>query len=171
MLSINTPTKKVIYLSLIMLTLFILDSTVIPFFAIKSIYPSLLIVFIICYSIINGYNEAVIIGIFAGVLQDLQFPAAIGINMFTNMLICLVAAKVGKSIFKEKVIVPAISTFLLSLLKSITIYGILMLIGSGNNFLHVILYKGIYEMVIALFFYKTILKFSETKIIKKEWRF
>jgi rod shape-determining protein MreD len=171
MLNTNTKFKKILYLFLIIIALFIFDNTVIPFFAIKNIYPSVLFVFIVCYSIINGYGEATIIGVMTGFLQDIYFPGVMGINMLINMLICLMAAKIGKGIFKDKVIIPIFSTFLLSLLKSITIFAIFILIETSNNFLHLIIYKAIYEMIVALLIYKIILKFSETKTIKKEWRF
>lgn len=171
MLNTNTKFKKILYLFLIIIALFIFDNTVIPFFAIKNIYPSVLFVFIVCYSIINGYGEATIIGVITGFLQDIYFPGVMGINMLVNMLICLMAAKIGKGIFKDKVVIPIFSTFLLSLLKSITIFAIFILIETSNNFLHLIIYKAIYEMIVALLIYKIILKFSETKTIKKEWRF
>lgn len=163
--------KKVLYLSLIIFALFIFDNTLVTFFSIKGVYPSILFVFIICYSIINGYEEAVIIGVIAGALQDLYFPGVVGANMLVNMLLCLLAARIGKSIFKEKIIIPVISTFLLSILKSIIFYFILILIDSKNGFLSLILYKGIYETIIAVLIYKIVLKFCETKIMKKEWRF
>jgi len=171
MLKTNNKFKKILYLFLIITILFIFDNTIITFFAIKNIYPSILFVFIVCYSMINGYGEATIIGVITGVLQDIYFPGVMGINMLINMLICLVAAKIGKGIFKDKVTIPIFSTFLLSLLKSITIFAIFILIETSNNFLHLIIYKAIYEMIIALLIYRIILKFSETKTIKKEWRF
>ncbi len=167
MLKTNNKFKKILYLFLIITILFIFDNTIITFFAIKNIYPSVLFVFIVCYSIINGYDEATIIGVITGI----YFPGVMGINMLINMLICLMAAKIGKGIFKDKVIIPIFSTFLLSLLKSIAIFAIFILIGASNNFLHLIIYKAIYEMIIALLIYRIILKFSETKTIKKEWRF
>lgn len=163
--------KKILYLSLIIFTLFILDNTIVTFFSIKEVYPSILFVFIICYSIINGYEEAIIMGVITGALQDLYFPGVFGANMLVNMLLCLLAARIGKSIFKEKIIIPVISTFLLSILKSIIFYFILILIDSKNGFLSLILYKGIYETIIAVLIYKIVLKFCETKIMKKEWRF
>lgn len=171
MLSSDTKLKKILYLFLIIITLFIFDNAIAPFFAIKNIYPSVLFVFIVCYSMINGYGEATAIGVITGILQDIYFPGVMGINMLINMLICLIAAKIGKGIFKDKVIIPIFSTFILSLLKSIFIFAMFILIGASNNFLHLIIYKAIYEMIVALLIYKIILKFSETKTIKKEWRF
>ena len=94
--------KKIFYLFLICVSLLILDNTIITFFSINHIYPSLLFIFIVSYSIINGAEEGVVLGIFAGALQDLYFFNGTGINMLTNMLICVIAAEIGKGIFKEK---------------------------------------------------------------------
>lgn len=163
--------KKILYLSLILFGLTVLDNTVVHFFAIKKVYPSILFVFIICYSIINGYEEGIILGIVAGFFQDIYFPGVTGINMLCNMLLCVVAAKIGESIFKEKVIIPAISVFVLSALKSFMVYGMFILIGKPESFLNIIFYKALYEMVVTIFIYKLVLKFSETKTMKKEWRF
>lgn len=115
--------------------------------------------------------EGIIIGVVAGVLQDIYMPGILGMNMLVNMIICIIAAKVGESIFKEKSIIPVVATFLLSVLKSILIYVLLILVKKSNGFLHLIPYKGLYDMVLAVFMYKIILKFSESKTIKKEWRF
>lgn len=167
----NTLPKKLLYIFLILITLLILDNTIIPMFSIKNIYPSSLFVFIVCYSIISGYEEGIIIGIAAGLLQDIYFPGVFGINMLTNMLICVLGAKIGESIFKEKSIIPILSTFLLSMLKSIIIFILLILLKKNNNFLSLIPYKGIYDMVLTIFMYKITLRFCESKIIKKEWRF
>lgn len=171
MLNTNSFWKKVLYMFLIIFALLILDNTIVTFFSIKGVFPSLLFSFIICYSIVSGYEEAIVIGVFSGILQDIYFPGALGINVLINMLTCLIAAKVGKSIFKEKIFVPLISTFLLSVLKSGYIFAILILTKNKNDFSHLILYKAIYETAITLLIYKLVLKFSETKIIKKEWRF
>lgn len=128
-------------------------------------------VFIISYSIINGYKEAIIISVLAGAFQDLYFSNIIGINMLTNMLICVLAAKIGNSIFKEKPIIPIFSTFALSFLKNVMVFGILYLTDTVNLNLSVILYKSVYNMILAIFIYKITFRFSETKAIKKEWRF
>lgn len=167
----NPLPKKILYISLIIITLFILDNTIIPMFSINNIFPSTLFVFLVCYSIINGYIEGIIIGVSIGLLQDIYMPGVFGINMLINMIIGILSAKVGESIFKEKSIIPILSTFLLSMLKSILIYGLLILIKKSNNFLYLIPYKGLYDMVLAVFMYKLILKFSQSKTIKKEWRF
>ncbi|WP_010292687.1 rod shape-determining protein MreD [Clostridium senegalense] len=162
--------KKILTLIGIILVLTILDNTLITFFAIKSVYPSLVLIFIISYSIINGEKEAILLGIFSGAIQDLYFFNGIGVNMLTNMIICYIAAVVGKSIFKEKSFVPIVSTLFLSILKGIIILIVLYLMNIKINTEN-ILYTSLYNMVLSIILYRYVYKLSETKFIKKEWRF
>lgn len=163
--------KKIVYLMLIAILLLILDNTLVTFFSINYIYPSLLFVFIISYSIVNGPVEGIILGIFAGALQDLYFYHGVGINMLSNMLVCLLASQIGKGIFKDKSIVPVISTFFLSFLKGFFILVILFLLNIKSSSISIVLYKALYDMIVSIFFYKLVFKLSETKTMKKEWRF
>ncbi|MPM47428.1 hypothetical protein SDC9_94138 [bioreactor metagenome] len=163
--------KKIIYLFLITLLLFILDNTLVTFVAINHIYPSILLVFIISYAIINGSLEGMMLGILAGAFQDLYFSKWIGINMLSNMIICLLAAEIGKSIFKDKSIVPIVSTFFLSFIKGLFVLGVLFLLRVKTAGITVVLYKALYDMVISVLLYRFVFKLSETKTMKKEWRF
>lgn len=163
--------KKIIYLFLITLLLFILDNTLVTFVAINHIYPSILLVFIISYAIINGSIEGMMLGILAGAFQDLYFSKWIGINMLSNMIICLLAAEIGKSIFKDKSIVPIVSTFFLSFIKGLFVLGVLFLLRVKTAGITVVLYKALYDMVISVLLYRFVFKLSETKTMKKEWRF
>lgn len=163
--------KKIIYLFLITLLLFILDNTLVTFVAINHIYPSILLVFIISYAIINGSLEGMMLGILAGAFQDLYFSKWIGINMLSNMVICLLAAEIGKSIFKDKSIVPIVSTFFLSFIKGLFVLGVLFLLRVKTAGITVVLYKALYDMVISVLLYRFVFKLSETKTMKKEWRF
>ena len=72
--------KKILVLSLLSIVLFVLDNILMPFFAIKTFYPSLLLIFIICYSIVNGKWEGLWLGVFVGLLQDVYFSRGFGIG-------------------------------------------------------------------------------------------
>ena len=82
----------VIIISIILL---ILDNSFMPFISIYGIYPSLLFVFAIGYSIINGKQEGVFIGVLTGILQDIFFVRCFGLNALINMLICYIVGRVG----------------------------------------------------------------------------
>jgi len=163
--------KKAVYLILITILLLILDNTLITFFAINHIYPSLLFVFIISYSIINDPIEGIVLGVLAGLLQDLYFFNGIGINMVSNLITCYLASQIGKGIFKDKSIIPIVSTFFLSFLKGLLLLGILFSLKIKSGGISVILYKALYDMIASIILYRLVFKLSETKTMKKEWRF
>ena len=110
---------KRVVLIIICICLFIIDNTILPYYAYGYIFPNLLFIFAIGFSIVNGKNEAVAIGVFTGFLQDLFFIYGFGINMLLNMILCYIAAKIGESIYKENRIIPVIVCLIISLLKVI----------------------------------------------------
>ena len=93
-----------------------------------------------------------------------------GTNTLTNMLMCLVAASIGKSIFVEKSLLPIISVFVLSIVKGIGIFCILFLIKQYTH-MEVVLYHAIYNLIVSIFMYKFAYKLSQMEYMKKEWRF
>ena len=121
-------------LFLISLVLLILDNSFMPFLAIKGAFPSLLFVFAIAYSIINGKKEAVFIGVISGLLQDIYFYEGFGVNALINMLICLLAAFIGENIYREKKLIPTISMILLYMLKVLSVFLVLKIAGKTINF-------------------------------------
>lgn len=162
--------KKILVLILLSILLFILDNVLMPFFAVKTFYPSLLLIFMICYSIVNGKWEGLWLGIFAGILQDIYFSQGFGINSFTNMIVCIMAGVIGNSIFKEKRIIPIVSCFLLILFKGILIWCILYLSGVYINMANVF-FPGIYDMILCIFIYKPVYNFCKKNYMQVEWKF
>lgn len=162
--------KKTIVLTLIVCALLVLDNTLIPMIGIKNYYPSLLFTFVCIFSIINGPIDAAILGSVSGLLQDVYFFNGFGINAFTNLIICVLAAKLGENIFKEKALIPVGATFFLSALKGISLYCILYILGEFTS-IPAILYTSIYNMVVAILMYRLVYKLSIKQYMKREWKF
>lgn len=162
--------KKLLVLVLLSVLLLILDNSLIPFFAIKGFYPELLVIFIICYSIVNGSWEGIWLGMFAGLLEDIYFSYGFGINSFTNIIICVIAGIVGNSIFKKRRLIPVISCFLLVLFKGFLIMGILYLCGVYVNIKNVF-FTAVYDMILCVFIYKPIYNFCEKDYMESKWEF
>ena len=157
-------------LVLISLVLLILDNSFMPFLAIEGAYPSLLFTFAIAYSIIYGREEAIIIGIMSGLMQDIYFFGGFGINALVNMLICLLAAFVGENIYRDKKLIPTISMMFLYILKVLAVLMILKIVGKSIN-LKVGIYSSIYSTVVMFLGYNFVLRLYDKKFINKSWRF
>lgn len=162
--------KRVLVLIFLSLLLLILDNAVVPFFAIKGFYPSLLFLFAVCYSIVNGTWEALWFGIFTGVLQDVYFFNGFGVNTLLNMLICVAAAIIGGNIFKEKSLIPIAACFVLSLLKGVFITGILYTVGQ-NVQLSSVLFNSIYGFILSIFIYRWVYKLCQKQYMQINWKF
>ena len=162
--------KKLLITGLLIILLFILDNTVMPFLAVYNYYPSVLFVFIMCFSIINGKWQGLWAGVFAGLLQDIFFGSTFGINSLLNMLLCVLAGEIGSNIFKNKRFIPIVATFGLSVLKGISLYIILRILGQQTN-IFTAFFKGIYEMCICLLIYRRMYKLYNRNYMKKEWKF
>lgn len=164
--------KKRVVLVLVSCLLLILDNAFTPFISIKGAWPSLLFIFAIAYSLINGRKESMIIGILSGALQDIFFTNAFGINILINMILCYVVAIIGEKVWREKSFVPVVSVFVTTLIKFISIYIILHSLNvevSLKLFRGVI--SGVYNSVIMFFIYRLMLKYFNREDIRSTWRF
>lgn len=162
--------KKILVLFLVSILLFIIDNVLMPFMAIKTIYPSLLLIFIICYSIVNGTWEGLWLGVFCGLLQDVYFTSAFGLNAFVNMIVCIIAGVIGNNIFKEKRLIPISACFLLSLLKGILLILILYISGIYTGVRNVF-FISIYNTIICFIMYKRVYKFCQKEYMQIRWKF
>ncbi|MDR5586143.1 MULTISPECIES: rod shape-determining protein MreD [Clostridium] len=155
---------------LISIGLAILDNSLIPFFSIHGVYPSILLTFAIAYSLVYGREKAVFIGSVSGILQDLFFFNVFGINSILNLLLCLFASIIGENIFKTKKLIPIISMFLITVFKYMGIFIICYFLRIDME-----LFKGIgmalYNSIIMFFVYKLIMKIPDEEYKKRPWRF
>ncbi|MBU5455923.1 rod shape-determining protein MreD [Caproiciproducens sp. MSJ-32] len=160
--------KRVIIL--ISILLLILDNALMPFLAINGSYPKLLFIFALAYSIINGRKEAVFIGTFTGILQDIYFYNLFGINSLINLFLCLLAAIIGENIYREKRLIPVISSIFIYILKVFAIYIIFKLLGKTID-IKIGIYSALYSSVFMFFGYNYIFKLCNNEYEKINWRF
>lgn len=155
---------------LVSIILLILDNSFMPFLSIRGAFPSLLFVFAISYSIVNGVKDAVLIGVISGLLQDIFFYNGMGINSLSNLLLCVLAAVIGENIFKNKKLIPVLTMLVVSILKVGFVY--LFIKANGNEIsLYMALQSTIYNTVIMFLGYKFVLKLCDKEYRESSWRF
>lgn len=162
--------KKIVTVLLICFVLAVLDNAFVPFFAIRGCYPSLLLVFALCYSIVNGKWEGLWVGILSGLLQDVFFINGFGVHALINMIICTIAGEIGTNIFKEKSLVPVVSNLILSLLKGILILIVLYASGIYVN-LDITAYSSLYNMIVSIIAYKLVYNLCQKEYMQRKWKF
>ena len=162
--------KKTVRIIAICILCFFVDNVFTIFLPLKSFLPSFLLVFVLSVSIIKGNWDALWLGVFSGILQDLFFYKVFGINSLLNMLLCVLAALIGKNIYKEKKVVPVLSCFVLTAIKGLGIFVILYCLGQKVDIM-LSLYTGISNMVVCFIFYRSIYRLCEKQFSRREWKF
>lgn len=161
---------KKLVLILISIALLILDNTLMPFLSINGGYPSLVFIFAIAYSLINGKEEAVFIGVVSGLLQDIFFFWGFGVNALINMLICYIVAYVAEGVLKEKRIVSIVAIILSCIGKHAVLFSIFYLLDVNVDFIRGFII-AIYSAVIMAVSYGLVYKLSDVESKKQTWRF
>lgn len=162
--------KKTLTLTFFILLFFILDNAVMPFLAIYGYYPSLLFIFVLCYSMQNEKWPAFWMGIVSGILQDIYFFKGFGVNTLINMLLCVLAGEIGKNLFREKGFIPVLSIFFLTFLKGILVFSLLAILKINTNVYNSV-FNAVYSLLIGIFLYRFVYKLCQKDYMIKKWRF
>lgn len=152
------------------LLLFLIDQTVIPFFAINGSYASVLFTFFAILALMSDYEDAVLTGLISGLLQDLYFPYGFGIHTLLNIMLFLGLSRVGKTLKEGKRALPLLIVSLAQTLKTVILIAIFSILGISVNFTSVMIIP-LYSMVLFLLLYKIVYNFERIPVIKKEWKF
>lgn len=161
--------KRIVIIAIALLLL-ILDNTIIPSYSIMQGYPSILFVFAIAFSIINGKWDAIFIGVVSGLLQDLFFIDGFGINLLSNFLLCILAATIGEGILKKNRVIPVISCLIISIFKIIMV-AILFIPFEKRINVNIAIISALLNTIVMLIGYKFVLIASKKFWKKDEWRF
>lgn len=157
-------------LVLVPIILLILDNSLMPFLGIKGVYPNLLFIFAISYSIINGKEKGIYIGAYTGLLQDIFFFSGFGVNALVNMFCCLFAGVIGDGIWRDKKLIPIFTMLFSTIIRVFGIFVIMYLLDVKVDVLRGIS-AGLYNSIIMFFAYPLLYKFLYDDKEKTNWRF
>lgn len=148
----------------------LLDQTLLPFLTVFQSSGSLLFTFMGLFMLMTDEEDAFYVGLITGIMQDLYFPYAFGLNTLLNVLLFLGLSKVGLSLKEGRKAIPVLAVSIAQGIKTIVIILILWLLGIRGNYYSVII-MPLYTSVLALFMYRMSVSYSRIPLIKKEWRF
>lgn len=148
----------------------LLDQTVMPFLAIYGSYPSLLFTFFALFSLRSDYEDAILIALVTGLLQDLYFPYGFGLHTLLNLFLFLILTKIGRTLKEGKKILPVFLVAVAQTLKGVVFLLILGILGISGNYISVVVIP-LYSIVLSLLLYKGVYSFERIPVIKKEWKF
>lgn len=84
----------------------ILSSTVFRHIAIFGIMPNTTIIIVVSFALLRSDTESAAIGFFAGLLQDILFADALGLNALLYMVIGYFCGKPFRDFYRENYLLP-----------------------------------------------------------------
>ena len=157
-------------ISIMAILLFVLDLTFVPFFSINGSYGSLLFAFFGVFALLSDLEDAFLLAIIVGLLQDIYFPYVFGLNILMNLLLFFGLSKAGETLKEGRKTIPVLFVTLAQGVKNLLMVGILSLFGYHANFSSVLI-APIFTLVFAIFLYNRVIAFRRIPMIKKEWKF
>lgn len=149
-------------LSLIIIFNFLLQSTIFQHLRIANVLPNTALIIIVIISILNGRKKGITAGVLAGLLQDLFFSRAIGVNTLIYVLIGYVIGGLEKKLFKDNYLTPIFLISLSTLFYHVIYFVIMYFLKSDIGFMFMLekifLVEFIYNCVIGIFIYRIFYK-------------
>ncbi len=157
--------KRVLVEILIIITAFILQSTVFRAISLGGIVPNLLIIITAAFGIMRGRKEGMLTGFFCGLLIDIFFGSVIGFYALVYMVIGYLNGIFQSLFYPEDVKLPMILISLSEVVYCFICYVFLFLLRSrlhlGYYIVHIILPEIVYTIVATIVLYRGILYVNE----------
>ncbi|MFV0528102.1 MAG: rod shape-determining protein MreD [Lachnospiraceae bacterium] len=148
--------NKVISLAMI-LTCFVLQSTILKKLAIGNITPNLLIILCASMGLMRGKTTGLFFGFFSGLLIDIFFGGILGVQAFSYMLIGYISGFCYNIYYDDNIKVPVLLVTGGDLLYSLLIYGMHFLLRGRMDFLyyfrHIMIPEMLYTVIVTVIIY------------------
>ncbi|MBS7339576.1 MAG: rod shape-determining protein MreD [Lachnospiraceae bacterium] len=153
--------KRLFVSVLLIISCFLLQTTVFQWLDFGGIVPNLLIILTASFGFMRGERTGLLFGFFCGLLIDIFFASVLGLNAMIYMYIGYANGKFHSIFYPEDIKLPLFLILISDLAYGFIYYTILFLMRGrfqiGYYFLHIILPEMVYTILITLLLYPLIL--------------
>lgn len=153
--------RRFIVSFLLVISCFVLQSTVFKSIAFGGIIPNLMIVLTASFGFMRGEKAGILFGFFCGLLADIFFGSVIGLYAMIYMYIGYANGKFNMIFYPEDIKLPLALSFVSDMAYGLLSYIILFLMRGRFHFtyylIHIILPEMVYTIVVTLIFYPFLL--------------
>ena len=153
--------KRLFVSVLLIISCFLLQTTVFQWLDFGGIVPNLLIILTASFGFMRGERTGLLFGFFCGLLIDIFFASVLGLNAMIYMYIGYANGKFHSIFYPEDIKLPLFLILISDLAYGFIYYTILFLMRGrfqiGYYFLHIILPEMVYTTLITLLLYPLIL--------------
>lgn len=159
-----------IKIAAIVLINFILQATILNLFSIGGVIPNTGLIIVVAFSLISGKKTGAIVGLSAGLLQDMLFSGVIGINTLGLFSVGLLVGNLDQKVFKENLFLPfvitMVSTVFLYLSQFFFIYFLKIDVSLMDLIVGDMIKELLYNGALTIFIYKAILNNYKEPTVK-----
>lgn len=153
--------RRFIVSFLLVISCFVLQSTVFKAIAFGGIIPNLMIVLTASFGFMRGERAGILFGFFCGMLADIFFGSVIGLYAMIYMYIGYANGKFNMIFYPEDIKLPLALIFVSDMAYGFLSYILLFLMRGRFHFtyylLHIILPEMVYTILVTLIFYPFLL--------------
>ncbi len=152
--------KRRIILVFLILTCFLLQSTIFKTLSLGSISPNLMVIVTSSYGFMSGKKEGLWVGFFCGLLEDIFYGRLLGMHAMIYMYIGYANGYFNHIFYEEDIKLPIFLISVSELVYGLGTYVIMFMMRSRFAFsyymIRIILPELIYTIVVTLIFYRVI---------------
>ena len=146
----------------------LIEGSIFSFVLLEKASPDLFLVLVISLGFILGERRGGLIGLLAGLLQDVIFGSALGFFALAKMLLGYGAGLLGRELYQEQLFAPALLVFIGTLAHEFVLYFLVsQFIGLGMpvewSLSRLFIPKAFYNMGLTLLIYPLLFRFSRRK--------
>lgn len=147
---------------LILLINFIFQTTILQNFSIMGIVPNTSLIIVVIFALLRGKYDGAFTGLIAGLLQDIFFSQAIGVNALIYFLIGYVVGLLDDKVFKENLVLPFMIILSSTFAYNIMYYLFMIFLSRNVSFTtmmkDIIVIEMIYNSIIGIFIYRRVIR-------------
>lgn len=159
--------------AVMVIVLFLLETTVFHYFEIASVKPNLLLILTASFGFMEGKREGMYVGVLSGFLLDICFGQYIGFYILFYTLVGYANGFFQKLYYDENIKLPLLLIGSSELVYGILIYVFQFMLQSDFHFLyylgHLIIPEMLYTVILTLIVYQIILRINR-KLVEEEKR-
>ena len=159
--------------AVMVIVLFLLETTVFHYFEIASVKPNLLLILTASFGFMEGKREGMYVGVLSGFLLDICFGQYIGFYILFYTLVGYANGFFQKLYYDENIKLPLLLIGCSELAYGILIYVFQFMLQSDFHFLyylgHLIIPEMLYTVILTLIVYQIILRINR-KLVEEEKR-
>ena len=143
--------RKFILAILIFVSL-ILQLTVFNYIKVAGVKPDLILAIVIFNALINGSKEGAILGLVAGLAQDMMTGQFYGMNALSKMITGYIFGFAGRKLYRENILIPILCLFFGSVINESILFFLTYFID-----LRISLIKAIQDKILPMAIYNSCL--------------